>query len=261
MTACENCGAGAEPDARFCSRCGPPLLTGTPPELRRLTILFADLSGFTALTERFDPEDVRTVTNEFFGAATEAVQRWGGRVDKLLGDGVMAVFGDRGAREDDAIRAVHAATELRDATNRIRPTPAGWAGMRLTAHIGVGTGVALTADVTSDCETSSPLGDAVNVASRLSALADPDEVLVCRLTHRLVVGRFETEALGHRELKGKSESVEVFRIVPGTGRRIGLVTGLGAGMGVSIAPDTGPYARIRSLEFLSVERATHAISG
>jgi class 3 adenylate cyclase/tetratricopeptide (TPR) repeat protein len=210
---CENCGAGADPDARFCSRCGTPLLAGAPPELRRLTILFADLSGFTALTERFDPEDVRTITNQFFNAATEAVHRWGGRVDKFLGDGVMAVFGDRGAREDDAIRAVHAAIELRDSTNRIRPELTGWTGMRLTAHIGVGTGVALTADITSDREASSPLGDAVNVAARLSALAEPDEVLVCGLTHRLVAERFDTGALGQRELKGKRESVEVFRIV------------------------------------------------
>jgi class 3 adenylate cyclase len=209
---CENCGAGADPDARFCSRCGTQLLAGTPPELRRLTIVFADLSGFTALTERFDPEDVRTVTNEFFTAATEAVHQWGGRVDKFLGDGVMAVFGDRGAREDDAARAVHAAIELRDATNRMQPALPGWDGMRLTAHIGVGTGVALTADVTSDRETSSPLGDAVNVASRLSSIAEPDEVLVCSLTHRLVSGRFDTDALGHRRLKGKSESVEVFRV-------------------------------------------------
>ncbi len=212
MTDCDNCGAGADPDARFCSRCGTPLLAATPPELRRLTILFADLSGFTTLTERFDPEDVRTVTNEFFSAASGAVNRWGGRVDKFLGDGVMAVFGDRGAREDDATRAVHAAVELRDATNRIRANLPGWDGMRLTAHIGVGTGVALTADVTSDGETSSPLGDAVNVASRLSSIAEPDEVLVCRLTHRLVSGRFEAEALGHRRLRGKSESVEVFRV-------------------------------------------------
>jgi class 3 adenylate cyclase len=98
MRTCVSCGAGAADDARFCSQCAAPLAEAVSPsprqERRQVTVFFSDLSGFTALNERLDPEDVRDIVNKVWERAAEIVERYDGRVNKLLGDAVMAVFGD-----------------------------------------------------------------------------------------------------------------------------------------------------------------------
>jgi class 3 adenylate cyclase len=123
LRTCGSCGATAADDAKFCAQCASPL--GEAPaaspgqERRQVTVFFSDLSGFTALNERLDPEDVRDIVNKVWDRAGEIVGRYDGRINKLLGDAVMAVFGDPVAHEDDPLRAVRAALELHEAVEAL----------------------------------------------------------------------------------------------------------------------------------------------
>ncbi len=111
MAICPDCGRDVRKDARFCDFCGAPLAAPTEHEIRKtVTVLFADVSGSTALAEKLDAESVRRIMGEYFGTAREAIERHGGTVEKFIGDAVMAVFGLPLAHEDDALRAVRAAT-------------------------------------------------------------------------------------------------------------------------------------------------------
>jgi class 3 adenylate cyclase len=209
--------------ARFCSQCGAPLVTEPPVETdaerRHMTVLFADLSGFTSMTARHDPEDVRTVVDQFLGLARATVDRWGGRVDQFLGDGLMAVFGDPVTREDDAERAVRAAIEIRDGTAALQhgfDTTVG----TLESHLGVATGMAVTADAMNSLGVTAPLGTAVNLAARLQSLATSGEVLVCSATAARIAAAIETTSIGAHELKGLEQPTVVHR-VDGVRRAVG----------------------------------------
>src|SRR5262249_38717566 len=164
---CLHCGEENPERARFCLACGQPLVAAEPPrEVRKVvTVLFADTVGSTALGESRDPEAVRAQMAEWFAEARTALERHGGRVEKFVGDAVMAVFGVPQAHEDDALRAVRAAAELRSPQLRI----------------GVNTGGV----VTGEGETL-VTGDAVNVAARLEQAAAPGEILIGGETRRLV---------------------------------------------------------------------------
>ena len=226
---CAQCAAELTDEARFCSSCGTAIGqdandTGTSvggskasaqeagPQRRRLSVLFADLSGFTAMTERHEPEDVRLLVESFLVVAREAVETWGGRVDQFLGDGVLAVFGDEVAREDDAERAVRAAVEISSKTHDLR-LPGARSGPQQTSHIGVATGMAVTADAMNTLGVTAPMGTVVNLAARLQSLAGTDEILVCATTAQLVRQVATTAPLGDRVLKGLEHAVEVHRVI------------------------------------------------
>lgn len=213
--ACPRCSAPVSADARFCSRCGAPLPTaaGQAPDAqrRRVTVLFADMTGFTAMTARHDPEDVRTLVDQYLSLARESVERWGGRIDQFLGDGVMAVFGDQVTREDDAERAVRAALDIRTRTPLIEHG-LGPVVDTVTAHIGVATGVAVTADATHDLGVTAPLGTVVNLAARLQSLAEAGQVLTCPATAALVGHVVATTSIGTHALKGLDQPIEVHRV-------------------------------------------------
>src|SRR6478672_203484 len=119
MTACPNCGAENPDGARFCNACGSPLpesAASVAGEVRKtVTVIFCDVIGSTALGDRLDPEAVRRVMSRYFAAMTEAIERHGGTVEKFIGDAVMAVFGIPTTYEDDALRAVRAAVDMREA--------------------------------------------------------------------------------------------------------------------------------------------------
>jgi class 3 adenylate cyclase len=182
------------------------------PHRRRITVLFADLSGFTALTQHHEPEDVRVLVDSFLVVAREAVERWGGRIDQFLGDGVLAVFGDPIAREDDAERAVRAAVDIRSATHDLRI--AGSRGATpSTAHVGMATGMAVTADQSNSLGVTAPIGTVVNLAARLQTLAGEDEILLCGTTAQLVKHVSVLKPLGTRVLKGLHNPVEVHLVV------------------------------------------------
>ncbi len=228
---CARCATILNDGARFCSFCGEVVggarggtRAGTTtetvdsaehdigPQRRQLTVLFADLSGFTALTQQHEPEDVRTFVESFLIVAREAVERWGGRVDQFLGDGVLAIFGDLIAREDDAARAVHAAVDIRSSTRVLHPPGAG-SGPGPTSHIGVATGMAITADGANTLGVTAPMGTVVNLAARLQSLAVADEILVCGTTAELVRSVATTTSLGDRPIDGLAQPVDVHRVV------------------------------------------------
>jgi class 3 adenylate cyclase len=174
--------------------------------------LFSDASGYTQMAETLDPEVVREVMGLVYAKADAIIEKYGGRIDKLMGDAVLAVFGDPVAHEDDAVRAVRAALELHAGVDAMRPQlEARGGGRSFAMHSGINSGIVVTGDLEGD-RASGPLGDMVNVASRLQSLAGSGEILIGPETAALVKDRFELSDLGERELKGRRESVRVRRI-------------------------------------------------
>ena len=197
---CAGCGAENRDGARFCDTCGAPLTVEAPREQRKVvTVLFCDVAGSTALGESLDPEALRIVMSSYFDVARAAIERHGGTLEKFIGDAVMAVFGVPTVREDDALRAVRAAEELRD-------------GVEIDVRIGVNTGGIITG--TGDTLVT---GDAVNVAARLEQAAAPGEVLLGDGTYRLVRDAVDAELLPPIEAKGKSEPLTAYRLRAVTG--------------------------------------------
>ena len=173
-----------------------------------MTVLFCDVTGSTALGERIDPESLRNVMARYFETAKEAIERHGGTVEKFIGDAVMAVFGVPVVHEDDALRAVRAAADLRSALGPLNEDLERRFQTRLQLRTGVNTG-----QVVTGTEERLATGDAVNVAARLEQAAQPGEILLGEETLQLVRGAVEAEAVGPVEAKGKSEPLAAYRLV------------------------------------------------
>src|SRR6266511_2683142 len=184
--------------------------SGGAVERRIVTVLFADLVGFTPLSERLDPEDVATVQDAYFGVVRETVARYGGELEKFIGDAVVAVFGIPRARDDDAERAVRAALALSSAVEQLGARIGLEAG-DLRLRIGVNTGE--VAYVGSGPDRDRIIGDAVNTAARFQTAARPGTVLVGETTFLAVVEAIELEPAGALELKGKGEPVPAWTAV------------------------------------------------
>jgi class 3 adenylate cyclase len=218
ISRCESCGADNNAVALFCSRCGtrigtPSVSAGTDAERKQVTVLFSDLTGYTALSERLDPEDTRAIIASIFGRAAEIIERYGGHIDKFMGDSVLAIFGVPAAHEDDPIRAVRAALELHDAVRVMTPTLEARVGAPLALHSGINTGLVLTGDLQFGQGTAGPLGDTINLASRLMSAAPSGDIWVGPETRHLVRRIFILEDLGARDFKGKAGPVPVARVV------------------------------------------------
>jgi class 3 adenylate cyclase len=207
---CASCGAENREGARFCDSCGAPLAETAPArEVRKVvTVLFCDVSGSTALGERIDPESLRRVMARYFETAKAIVERHGGTVEKFIGDAVMAVFGVPTVHEDDALRAVRAAAELRGGLAGLNQELERDYGTQLELRMGVNTG-----EVVTGTEERLATGDAVNVAARLEQAAQPGEVLLGEETHRLVRGAVDADPAPPLSAKGKSEPLTAFRLV------------------------------------------------
>jgi class 3 adenylate cyclase len=191
--------------ARFCNACGTPLGASIASrEVRRtVTALFCDLVGSTTLGETHDPEVLRPVLDRYFTVMRAAVERHGGRVEKFIGDAVVAIFGLPVAHEDDGLRAVRAAVEMHErleTLSQASPIP-------LEARIGITTGEVLVPG-----DDSLILGDVMNTASRLQSAAGPGEVLIGEPTWRLVRGGVAADAVEPVHAKGKAEPVSAWRV-------------------------------------------------
>jgi class 3 adenylate cyclase/tetratricopeptide (TPR) repeat protein len=183
-------------------------------ERRPVTVLFADIVGFTGLSERLDPEDVRDVTAACFGRLVEEVARRGGTVDKFIGDAVMALFGAPLAHEDDASRAIDAGLAMQATLGEINGELERDHGLRLELRIGVNTGeVVAGVRQVGGFHDFTVIGDTVNTASRLQAAADPGSVVVGETTARLAQHAYELEPLAPMTLRGKAEPVVAFRAI------------------------------------------------
>jgi class 3 adenylate cyclase/tetratricopeptide (TPR) repeat protein len=207
---CAACGRENPPDARFCNECGAGLLAAPAPRQQRktVTVLFCDVTGSTALGELLDPESFREVMRHYFDAARQVIERHGGTVEKFIGDAVMAVFGVPVLHEDDALRAVRAAAELRDEIAGLNATLEARFGASVSIRTGVNTGQV----VTGTAERLAT-GDAVNLAARLEQAASPGEVVIGPQTWRLVRDAVTAEPLEPLRLKGKSQPVAAYRLL------------------------------------------------
>ena len=218
---CPACGAANEPSEKFCGECATPLPGTAPPaiatapatsrvtgparvaERRLVSVLFADLVGFTAYAADRDPEEVRETLTRYFDLATDVIGRYGGTVEKFIGDAVMAVWGAPTAHEDDAERAVRAALELCGSVGALGPA--------IEARAGILTGeAAVTIGATNQGLVA---GDLVNTASRLQSVAPPGAVLVGEATQRAAGRAVAFEAAGEQLLKGKAAPVQAWRAV------------------------------------------------
>lgn len=199
MIVCANCGHASADGFKFCPECGAPHQASAPArEVRKVvTIVFCDLTGSTALGDRTDPEALRSTMRGYYEEMRTILERHGGTVEKFVGDAVMAVFGVPVSREDDALRAVRAAWEMRTAVG----------ALGLQARIGLNTG-----EVVAGEGDTLVTGDAVNVAARLEQAAEPGDVLIGDTTRRLVRDAVVVEPLEIRA-KGKPQPVAAFRLL------------------------------------------------
>ncbi len=188
--------------------------TNTVEENRLCTILFADVSGFTALSERLPPEEVKEIIDGCFAAMTTVIEKHGGYVDKYIGDCVMAVFGVPRSTDNDAERAVHAALKLQQTVAKYGLRGRRHGRLRLSLRIGINTGRVFAGRVGgANRKDFTVMGDAVNVASRLQAHAPEAAIVIGRDTYRHVTGLFSVEELPPVIAKGKTEPLVCFRVL------------------------------------------------
>src|SRR5439155_8924616 len=215
---CASCGATAPPEAKFCMSCGASLEPGAAPaappprpkeaappeERRRVTVLFADLSGYTAVAEQMDPEALKSLVDLCLRRLGQEVERYGGTVDKYIGDNVMALFGAPVSHEDDAERAVRAGLGMQEAMTEINEQLGTTHQVSFALRVGVNTGE-VVAGAVGDGYTV--IGDTVNVASRLQSAGEPGNVIVGEPTYRETQEAIEYRPLQPLVLKGKAEPV------------------------------------------------------
>jgi adenylate cyclase len=244
---CPSCGIACEADFAFCPRCGAALSTGSraapagspaagelpaaveptkhqasrrrdspahEADRRQVTVLFADLSGFTALAERLDPEEVRAFQNALFETLAQSIARYDGFVEKFVGDAVMAVFGAPIAHENDPERALDAALDMLERSSTLSHRWAGRLGQPVVLHVGIHTGPVVAGSLGGAAgDAYAVSGDTVNTTARLLAAAAPGTILVSGSTHALTRHRFAFEPAGDLALRGKSEPVVVHRLL------------------------------------------------
>src|SRR5215470_8081149 len=211
MAVCGRCGHENPDAARFCSSCGAPLQGGELRQERKVvTVLFADLVGFTSRAEALDPEDVGAMLDAYHARLKHELERYGGTVEKFIGDAVMALFGAPTAHEDDPERAVRAALQIRAAIAELNE-----ADRRRDLHvrIGITTGEALvTLDARPDAGQGMAAGDVVNTAARLQADAPEDGVLVDEPTRRAIEPKFDLHPHDPVVAKGKTDPISVWEV-------------------------------------------------
>ena len=248
---CTNCGRENPGDASFCGNCGSALgaAAGSAREERKVvTVLFADLVGFTSRSERLDPEDVRATLTPYFARLRDELERRGGTVEKFIGDAVMAVFGAPTAHEDDPERAVRAALAIRDAMaemNEQEPE------VDLHVRVGVNTGEALVSLGASPLQGEGmAAGDVVNTAARLQTSAPVDGILVGEPTYIATERAIEYRVADPIEAKGKAEPVAVWEV---------LEARSSYGVDITRRVDTSLVGRERELTMLrdALDRARH----
>jgi len=213
---CPSCSFANEPVSKFCGGCGTPLgqpdeaPKATTAERRQLTVMFCDLVGSTALSERLDPEDLRDAISAYQETAAKAIERYDGYIARFMGDGLLIYFGYPNAHERDAERAVRAGLDIIDAMKGMRASD----GTALEVRIGAATGMVVAGDIIGSgaSEERAVLGDTPNLAARLQGLAKPDTIVVSATTETLCGPGLRSTSLGEHALKGISKPVTAFSV-------------------------------------------------
>ncbi len=204
---CPACGAPAPDGARFCPECGQRLIVAAD-ERRLATVLMADLVDFTALSATSDPEQVKRLVDACFEALVADIVDFGGHLDKIVGDEIVALFGAPVAHEDDAERAVRAALRMHETLAALAPD----LGIRVQMRIGVNTGEVLVGAMRAGGDPT-VMGDVVNTTQRLEKLAQPGQVVVGPATYAATRASIRYESLGPQGLRGREEPVEAYRAI------------------------------------------------
>jgi class 3 adenylate cyclase/tetratricopeptide (TPR) repeat protein len=217
MPTCASCDAPLPDGARFCPACGHEVAPSIAEERRFVTVVFADLVGYTALSEHLDPERVKRLIDASFERLIADITAFGGRVDKVLGDGILALFGAPVAHEDDADRAIRAAIQMHESLARfVAEQPE--LDVPLQLRIGVNTGEVVVGNVSGTAEYTA-MGDVVNVASRLQTLAAPGGILIGDSTAALASEEILREPVDAIEFRGREQTERVWRVL-GRQRRV-----------------------------------------
>ena len=228
MITCRACGHANPETSKFCGECGAALVRAeTGSEARKtVTIVFCDVVGSTAIGDGLDPESLRRVMQRFFDAMRASIERHGGTVEKFIGDAVMSIFGVPQVHEDDALRAVRAAADMRAALDTLNDDLRRDHGITLACRIGVNTGEVVAGSGDQRIAT----GDAVNVAARLEQAAAPGEILLGETTFALVRNAVVVDPVEAVPAKGKTDPVLAFRLIEVTPGAAGFARHLDAPM-------------------------------
>jgi class 3 adenylate cyclase/tetratricopeptide (TPR) repeat protein len=182
-------------------------------ERKYVTVLFSDLSGYTTLAQRLDPEEIKEIITRLSREITKVVTKYEGFIEKYVGDAVMAVFGAIRAHEDDPIRAIRAAREIHELVSLLSSHYETQIGQTLAMHTGINTGLVVTGDVDFDKGTHGIAGATLNLAARLCSLAKPGDILVGSETYRLTIGYFNFDSQEPVQLKGVTAPIQVYKVI------------------------------------------------
>jgi len=238
---CPECGTKIIADSKFCDECGYNFkaaketsdkileteilpfpsseektscdFTSTVGERKHVTVLFSDLSGYTAMSEKLDPEELKEIMSRVFGEIAQVVTKYEGFIEKYVGDAVLAIFGVPKAHEDDPVRAIRAAREIHELVEAISPEVEKRIEQSISMHTGINTGLVVTGEVDMEKGTHGVAGDTINVASRLSSLAKVSEIIVGQYTYQQSEGYFNFQVLEPTQVKGKAEPVQIYKVV------------------------------------------------
>src|SRR5436309_469789 len=275
---CPACGAGVPTGKKFCGACGAPLAAAAPPapavasprfespraytpahlaarilkdraalsgERKQVSVLFADVSGFTSISERLDPEEVHALINRAFELMLAEIHRYEGTVNQFLGDGLMALFGAPIAHEDHAQRAAHAALAMQQALSRDRDELERTRGIAFRVRMGLNTGLVVVGAIGDNLRMDyTAVGDTTNTAARMQQLAEPGTIVVAEAARKLIAPYTETPALGAVPVKGKSQPVAAWELLSASG----VVTRLAARAVHGLSPFVGRDDALATLE-------------
>jgi len=222
---CPECATKNRNNAKFCDECGfnfaaSPRTTlkkdsstpGFEGERKQATVMFSDLSGYTTMTEKLDPEEVKNLMGDIFKKAEGVVKKYGGTVERFFGDEVMILFGVPKAHEDDPVRAVHTALEIHKLVDELSPAFEKAHQAPLRMHTGINTGLVITGDEYIGKGRHGLTGDTINLAKRLTSLAAPGEIIMGPETHQIAQHHFSFETLPAVQVKGKQKAVQPFKV-------------------------------------------------
>jgi class 3 adenylate cyclase/tetratricopeptide (TPR) repeat protein len=243
---CPLCNAIIPAGNKFCSECGANLSLSVPEapstgpndensarptfnkgERRHITVLFSDLSNYVVLSENHDPEDVQRLMTKVIGKGRQIIESYGGHVERVIGDEILAVFGLPKVHEDDAVRAIKAAQEHHAEVNRIGTSGRQLFDQPISMHTGINSGLVVIDNLSPGDNVYGVSGDTVNLASRLADIASPDEILVGQEVYKQAHGFFCFDRKPAAHIKGKSETIQIYAVTETKPRPIKVRRNLG----------------------------------